>query len=125
MTLLDRVKDRLARVRDVLPGSFARTSFSQEGEDLLIDRIFERQDRGTYVDVGAHHPRRFSNTELLHRRGWRGVNIDATPGSMAAFRRLRPRDINLEIGIAATSGDRDFYIFDEPALNTFDAARAK
>nr|MBA3499102.1 FkbM family methyltransferase [Deltaproteobacteria bacterium] len=53
------------------------------------------------------------------------VNIDAAPGSMDAFRRLRPRDINLEIGIARTAETRDFYIFDEPALNTFDAERAR
>ncbi|MEO8842381.1 MAG: FkbM family methyltransferase [Kofleriaceae bacterium] len=75
--------------------------------------------------MGAHHPQRFSNTLLLHRRGWRGVNIDATPGSMTEFRRHRPRDINLEIGVTAKAETRDFYVFDESALNTFDAVRAK
>ena len=55
-----------------------RYSFSQEGEDLLIDRMFDGQSVGFYVDVGAHHPTRFSNTYLLYLRGWRGINIDAT-----------------------------------------------
>lgn len=123
--MIDRVRAQLERVRAVLPGGHGRASFSQEGEDLILARIFEDQPRGFYVDVGAHHPRRFSNTELLYRRGWRGMNIDAAPGSMRAFKRLRSRDINLEVGVAATSETRPFYVFNEPALNTFDAERAK
>jgi len=116
---------QLERVRDILPGGFGRTSFAQEGEDLVLERLFEHQATGIYVDVGAHHPRRFSNTQLLYRRGWRGVNIDAAPGSMVMFRRYRPRDINLEVGVGTTDDIRDFFVFDEPALSTFDAARAK
>jgi FkbM family methyltransferase len=122
---LDRLRARFAQMRDVLPGGYGRTSLSQEGEDLILERIFENQAEGIYVDVGAHHPLRYSNTHLLYRRGWHGVNIDATPGSMAAFRRLRPRDVNIECGVTATAEERDFYVFDEPALNTFDAERAK
>ncbi len=133
MTTRDRLADRLLRrlrararqVRDVLPGGHGRTSFAQEGEDLILERIFESQPSGIYVDVGAHHPLRFSNTLLLSRRGWRGVNIDATPGSMAPFREQRPRDVNLEVGVGARDEVRDFFLFNEPALNTFDAARAK
>jgi FkbM family methyltransferase len=115
----------LDRIRLAIPFGFGRTSYAQEGEDLILDRIFEQQAKGVYVDVGAHHPTRFSNTYRLYQRGWRGVNIDATPGSMKLFRLMRPRDTNLEVGVAATAGERDFYCFDEPALNTFDEARAK
>ena len=123
--MLARLRNQLERVRDVLPGGYGRASFAQEGEDLILERIFEHQPTGIYVDVGAHHPLRFSNTQLLYRRGWRGVNIDAAPGSMAVFRRMRPRDVNLEVGVAATAEDRDFFVFNEPALNTFDAVRAR
>jgi FkbM family methyltransferase len=122
--VLERVRAQLARVRAVLPGGYGRASFAQEGEDLILARLFEHQANGIYVDVGAHHPRRFSNTELLYRRGWRGVNIDAAPGSMKLFEQLRPRDINIELGVAAQAEERDFFVFDEPALNTFDADRA-
>lgn len=125
MDVRARIKTQLDRVRDALPLSHARVSFAQEGEDLILDRMFEHQANGIYVDVGAHHPRRFSNTLLLYRRGWHGVNIDAMPGSMKPFAKLRPRDINLELGVTAVDGVRDFYVFDEPALNTFDAERAK
>ena len=125
MRVRARIRAQVDRVRDALPLGYARTSFAQEGEDLILDRIFEHQAKGVYVDVGAHHPRRFSNTLLLYRRGWHGVNIDATPGSMEPFRKQRPRDINLEIGVTGVAEERDFFVFNEPALNTFDAARAK
>jgi FkbM family methyltransferase len=106
------------------PRIYARASFSQEGEDLLLMRLFEGTSAGVYVDVGAHHPFRFSNTCLLHQQGWRGINIDARPGSMRLFRRFRPGDVNLEIGISEHSSSLEFFVFAEPALNTFDEALA-
>jgi FkbM family methyltransferase len=103
---------------------YRRASYSQEGEDLVLARLLEDVDNGFYVDVGAHHPFRFSNTFLFYRRGWRGVNIDAMPGSMRLFRKHRARDINLEIGVAETNGELPFFIFEEPAYNTFDDVQA-
>lgn len=99
-------------------------SYSQEGEDMVLKRIFEGQDRGYYVDVGAHHPYRFSNTALFSKNGWRGINIDPNPGTAALFDRYRPHDVNLEMGISNSSEPLDFYIFKEPALNTFDPKTA-
>lgn len=94
-------------------------SWSQEGEDQILCRMFENQTFGFYVDVGAHHPKRFSNTYLFYKRGWRGINIDALPGSMRSFSNIRKRDINLELGVGSSEGWLDYYSFDEPALNTF------
>ena len=96
----------------------ARASFSQEGEDLVLHRLFERQPHGFYVDVGAHHPARFSNTKLLYDRGWHGINIDPTPGCMDAFHRARQRDVNLELAISDVDEVRHLFVFDEPALNS-------
>lgn len=95
-------------------------SYSQEGEDRILDRLLESAPRGFYVDVGAHHPIRFSNTFLFYRRGWRGVNIDAMPGSMRLFDKYRSRDTNIEAGIGLETATIPFYVFDEPALNSFD-----
>jgi len=101
-------------------------TFSQEGEDLLLEEMFQDKggEPGFYVDVGAHHPKRFSNTYTFYMRGWMGLNIDATPGSMAAFQEQRARDINLETGVGEEEGELTFFLFDEPALNTFDPERA-
>lgn len=94
-------------------------SFSQEGEDLLLKRIFDSQMDGFYIDIGAHHPQRFSNTYLFYLQGWRGINIDAMPGSMKLFSQLRSGDINIEAAISNSSEELTYYIYNEPALNTF------
>ena len=98
--------------------------YGQDGEDLILNRLLDGQMQGFYVDVGAHHPIRFSNTYLFYERGWTGINIDAMPGSMKKFRKLRPRDINVECGVASSSGKLTFHRFNEPALNTFDDVEA-
>ncbi len=98
---------------------YARTSFSQMGEDRVLDVIFQDQKNGFYVDVGAFHPKLYSNTYLFYLKGWRGINIDAMPGSMQAFRKLRPRDTNIEAPIAKTKKKLTYFMFDQPAINGF------
>jgi FkbM family methyltransferase len=104
---------------------FQNISFSQEGEDLILKRIFEYQTVGFYVDIGACHPIRFSNTYLFYKLGWTGINIDATPGSMNAFNSLRPNDINLELAVSNKKDSITFYMFNEIAINTFSLELAK
>jgi len=105
-------------------------SYSQEGEDRVLSSLLYKLHGGNkrdgfYVDVGAHHPYRFSNTCLFYRQGWHGINIDAMPGSMSAFQKTRPRDINLESGVGRKAETLKFFVFNEPALNTFDESLAK
>lgn len=114
------IKNVLKRGKDCLTWDpWANRSWSQEGEDLVLNRIFGSEGTGFYVDVGAHHPQRFSNTYFFYKRGWRGINIDAMPGSMKLFHKMRPRDINLEMGVANQEGSLNYYVFNEPALNGF------
>ena len=95
-------------------------SYSQEGEDMILNKIFEFKKNGFYIDIGAHHPKRFSNTYFFYKKGWMGINVDAKPGSMYLFNKIRPRDINLEIGLNNEKSVLKYYSFNEPALNTFD-----
>ena len=95
-------------------------SFSQDGEDLVLWSFLKYKKNGFYIDIGAHHPLRFSNTHIFYKNGWRGINVDPTPGSMKMFNKFRPLDINLEVGISDKSEKHTFYMFDEPALNSFD-----
>jgi len=99
--------------------------YGQEGEDLVLQRFFHDKNSGFFVDVGAHHPIRFSNTYHFYHQGWRGVNIDAMPSSMNAFKEVRPLDFNIESPVSDSSDPVTFYIFEEPALNTFDPEVAK
>ena len=56
-----------------------RKTFSQFGEDLFIKKFFEYKKKGKYVDLGAFHPMRLSNTYLLYKNGWSGTNVDLNP----------------------------------------------
>lgn len=107
----------------ILSGSsrWMNYSYSQEGEDIILDNLLEGKSKGFYIDIGAYHPFRFSNTMRFYGRGWHGLNIDATPGSMKTFNKYRPRDINVEAAISDEGGKLAYYIFEEGALNTFDA----
>lgn len=45
----------LRRIRDSLSlDQWSTRSWSQEDEDLLLDRILKKKDEGFYIDVGAH-----------------------------------------------------------------------
>ena len=99
---------------------YASKNYSQEGEDMILRYLFASKMEGFYIDVGAHHPTRFSNTYFFYKRGWSGVNIDATPGSMKLFRKWRPRDINVEVAIGREHTAMRFFEFDDPALNSLD-----
>ncbi len=98
---------------------YANLSFSQFGEDLLIDVFFHAKvTPGFYVDIGAHHPQRFSNTYLLHQRGWRGINVDGDPESIKLFETERPSDINVAAFLAETERTVIFNKFSDTAVNT-------
>jgi len=103
---------------------FVNLAYSQDGEDMILRRLFEGQPKGFYVDVGAHDPFRFSNTCYFHRRGWTGINIDPNPVAIDRFRRHRPSDVNICVGVSEAEESLFFYFFNEPALNTFDSALA-
>ncbi len=94
-------------------------SFSQEGEDMILRRIFGHKKNGFYIDIGAFHPQNLSNTYFFYQLGWRGLNIDAMPGSMKIFNQIRPRDINLEKAISHTKETLTYYEFNAPNLNGF------
>jgi FkbM family methyltransferase len=113
------------KAKEALKGDFSQLYYSQEGEEIILRRFFKFKNKGFFVDIGAHHPLRFSNTYQLYKLGWRGINIDATPGSMTEFKHYRKEDINIEAGISDTNETLYFYCFNEPALNTFDEIKAK
>lgn len=99
----------------------SKKSYSQEGEDMVLNSYFENNKgyKGFFVDVGAHHPYRYSNTMYFYKNGWQGINIEPTPGAIKLFKTFRTRDINLNIGISTVKDALTFYCFNEPALNGF------
>lgn len=97
-----------------------RTCFSHEGEDVIIEYILgDINYKGSFLDIGAHHPVKFSNTYKFYQAGWRGINIEARPDSSLLFNAIRPLDINLELPISDKEEELTFYIFNNPELNSF------
>ena len=94
-------------------------SYSQKGEDLIIDKILGFKKDGFYVDVGAYDPHRFSNTKRFYLRGWSGINIEPNPKNYEKFLRDRERDISLNLGIANEQTVLSFYELFPDALSTF------
>jgi FkbM family methyltransferase len=92
----------------------------QEGENIILERIFAKKSKGFYIDVGAHHPLRFSNTLNLYQRGWTGINIEPNQEPIKIFRKLRSRDLNLNIAVSTKKNTCNYYKFKDPALNTTD-----
>ena len=103
---------------------FAKIGYSQEGEDIVIDRFLNYKKSGFFIDIGAHHPIYLSNTYRFYLRGWRGINVDAMPGSMKIFNKIRPFDINIEVPVSDKEEVLRYYIFNDPALNTFSEEEA-
>jgi len=104
-----------------------RSSYSQSGEDLIIEHIFVTlgMDRITYLDLGANHPTRFSNTYLFYRNGGSGVCVEPDPTLQPLFRRWRSRDILLTCGVGVEEEEADFYIMTTNTLNTFSRDEAE
>ena len=85
-------------------------SFAQNGEDVVLRRLFDRGHAGFYIDVGASHPSELSVTRHFYDSGWSGINIE--PGTIfSELNRLRPRDINIRAACSNRTGTIEFCEF--------------
>ena len=100
-------------------------SYSQNSEDILIDRLLGNKKTGFYVDVGAYDPSRLSNTKRFYKRGWSGINIETDPRKIIKFHKLRTRDLNLNVGIANKNGRLWYFEFEPDTLSTFSKQAAE
>ncbi len=96
-----------------------KKSYSQVGEDIILDYLLGGKKNGFYVDIGAYHPVHLSNTCLFYKRGWKGIQIEPDEKRSLLFKKKRPNSITLNLGIGDSVGTSKFYIFKEEALSTF------
>lgn len=114
----------LTELRRKLVMELLRNSYSQQGEDLIIDRLLGFKQSGFYVDIGANDPHRFSNTKRFYKKGWGGINIEPDIANHRKFMNGRKTDINLNIGIGLTNSRLKFYTFIPDTLSTFSEKQA-
>lgn len=103
--------------QSVRHGFTPNLSFSEMGEDLLISELEARQ--GFYVDIGAHHPFRFSVTARLSAAGWTGACFDVTAAVPEDFRRARPSALSAR-QLIGSPGVVEFFRFEEGLVSTAD-----
>ena len=78
-------------------------------EDIFINRVFKSVNSGFYIDIGAYHPFKGSLTNLLFKKGWRGMNIDISRESIDLFKIARPNDLNINCAITNFNGETYYY----------------
>jgi FkbM family methyltransferase len=98
-----------------------------EAEDVLISLLLKAGESAAgrrYIDIGAHHPRRYSTTFLLYRLGWTGLLVEPNPSLARDLRRGRPRDVIEQCAVSNSSGTAIFYVYDNPCYSTLSAEHA-
>jgi FkbM family methyltransferase len=105
-----------------------KVSYSQCGEDLIIDFIFTtlKIESPTYLDLGAHHPYYLSNTAFFYLKNSFGVSVEPDPDLFKLIKNERPNEISLNVGVGIEGSEvADFYIMNIPTLNTFSKSEAE
>lgn len=102
------------------------TSYAQNREDVLLDRLFPRGLKGFYVDVGANDPVLNSVTKHFYDLGWRGINVEPSAVAFARLGEARARDVNLNVGISDREDTLTLHEFppELSGISTFSAEQA-
>jgi len=106
----------LVRMIGGLVKSRKQTYYSQFGEDISIQAFASNRPMGFYVDVGAHHPKFWSNTYVLHQKGWSGLNIDLHQNNIQLFNLFRRRATNVCAAVSDVQGEMPLYEFGPVSL---------
>ena len=96
-----------------------KRSFGQSGEDIIVWGELGDIKKGFYVDIGAYHPKQFSNSYLFYKKGWKGIVIEPNPELMRLHEAVRPTDVHLNIAIGENESVMDYIMLNDPASNTF------
>lgn len=106
-------------IRKALLTRFKKIHYSQFGEDIILKHLLGKQSKGFYVDVGCYHPKKFSNTYFLYKKGWHGINIDMEQHKIDLFKIARKKDINIHAAISDQS--EKYYIQSNKSHDLFAA----
>ena len=107
---LKKILHKLKIFRQAYFKKINKNFYSQFGEDKILSELFDKSiTKGIYVDVGCFHPIKHSNTYLLYKRGWRGINIDIEKMKINVFNLARPNDLNILAAVSNKSEKAHVY----------------
>ena len=127
--MLEQLKQGIKKlVYRFIPAPYVPASYSQAGEDAILRFLFNdvKKTKISYLDLGTNIPDQGNNTYLFYKNGSRGVCVEADLSLINAIREKRPEDKVIHAGVFFTGEkEADFYIFDEPSVNTFNKEEAE
>ncbi len=97
--------------------------YSQNDEERTILKHFEGKPDGTFLDIGAFHPTKFSNTRALWERGFKGVYVEPSPSLHQAFLDAIDGDPKMQLipdCIGDKAGEVEFFDSGDWAVSTTD-----
>lgn len=97
-------------------------SYAQNGEDVVLHRLFGSVSSGVWIDVGAGHPELDSVTRRLSEQGWWGVNLEPDPSLLAQLEAERPRDRNLGVAASDHEGRATLHVAPAAGRSTIEPA---
>ena len=110
---------KLKLFRKAFLTDFMKFHYSQFGEDIILREILKKEiSNGFYIDVGCFHPKKFSNTYMLYKKGWSGINIDMEEDKISLFNMVRPRDLNILSPISDKEEDVTLYRYSKYGLGS-------
>ena len=98
---------------------FGKRSFGQSGEDIIVASEFGKKKNGFYIDIGAFHPKLFSNTYLFYKKGWKGIVVEPNLELLKIHEEIRPRDVHVNAGVGEIETVMEYIMMNDPASNTF------
>jgi FkbM family methyltransferase len=80
---------------------------SENAEEWIVRDFFKDEKNGVFVDVGANHHQRGSNTFYLETvLGWSGVAIDPQVKFAGGYKEFRPRTTFVPLFVSDTSNQQ-------------------
>lgn len=100
--------------------------YSAFGEDAVVNALLGGKRDGFFVDIGAFHPEKYSNTNYFVRhKNWHGINVEPNPKNFKLFQKTRKKDVNLQCGIGPNTQPLEYFMFLDGLYNTFDKSVAE
>ena len=93
-------------------------SYAQNFEDAMLWRALGHIPNGTYVDVGAQHPRIDSVSRAFYEHGWRGIHVEPVPAFAELLRADRPDETVLQAALGEHPGTLALHVFADTGLST-------
>ena len=105
-------------------------SYAQSGEDAIISYILKflqiQSNEITYLDLGANHAKKLSNTFYFYKNGGHGVLVEANPELISELQAERPDDVVLNRAIAIDQKrEITFYVLTGDGLSTTELEEAE